>query len=94
MRRTASSLLLFYADHHDDAYRWAERRVIERHPRTDAAQIVEVRETVREIEVPRYVAAKEPAPMPESLLFDHVPDDHLLGYGVPVECLADTSAAT
>ena len=34
VHRTALSLLLCYADHHDDAYRWAERRVIEWHPRT------------------------------------------------------------
>ncbi len=93
LHRTASSLLLCYAGHHDDAYRWAERRVIERHPRTGAAQIVEVRETVREIEVPRYLAPEEPPP-PEPLLFEHVPDDHLLGYGVPVEWLADARAAT
>ena len=45
VHRTDSSLLLCYADHHDAAYQWAERRMIERHPRTGAAQIVEVRET-------------------------------------------------
>jgi len=43
VHRTASSVLLAYVDHHDSAYRWAERRRIERHPRTGAAQIVEVR---------------------------------------------------
>ena len=43
VHRTASSVLLAYVDHHDAAYRWAERRRIERHPRTGAAQIVEVR---------------------------------------------------
>ena len=99
VHRTASSLMLCYADHHDDAYRWAERRVIERHPRTGAAQIVEVRETLREIEVLRYVVAEDPTvaaapPAPKSPLFDHVPDDHLLGYGVPVEWLPDARAAT
>ena len=51
--------MLCYADHHDAAYRWAERRVLERHPRTGAAQLVEVRETVREIEVPVYVPAEQ-----------------------------------
>ena len=43
------SLLLAYVGHHDDAYRWAERRRIETHPKTGALQIVEVRERVEEI---------------------------------------------
>ncbi|MFC3183288.1 type II toxin-antitoxin system RelE family toxin [Cypionkella sinensis] len=30
VHRTASSILLVYVDHHDDAYKWAERRKIER----------------------------------------------------------------
>ena len=57
VHRTTSSVMLAYVGHHDAAYRWAERRRIERHPKTGAAQIVEIRETVREIEVPRAVAA-------------------------------------
>jgi hypothetical protein len=47
--------------HHDDAYDWAERRKLEVHPRTGAAQMVEVRELVREVEVPVYVEAAAPA---------------------------------
>ena len=86
VHRTASSVLLAYVGHHDAAYRWAERRRIERHPRTGAAQIVEVRETVREIEVPRPIVMEAPdvAPTPpKPLLFASVSDDKLLGYGVP-----------
>ena len=49
VHRTASSVMLAYVGHHDDAYRWAERRRIERHPKTGAAQIVEVRETIPRI---------------------------------------------
>ena len=100
VHRTDSSLLLCYADHHDAAYQWAERRMIERHPRTGAAQIVEVRETVREIEVPRYVtgeltvAEPAPPPAPKPRLLDHVTDDDLLGYGVPPEWLDEARAAT
>ncbi len=59
--KTATSLLLCYVDHHDAAYRWAEQRKLERHPKTGAAQLVEVRETVREIEIPRYVDVLMPA---------------------------------
>ena len=48
------------------------------------------RETVREIEVPRYVEAPEPefAVGPKAPLFEDVSDDDLLGYGVPPEWLA------
>jgi hypothetical protein len=31
IHRTRSSLLLVHVGHHDSAYRWAERRRIERH---------------------------------------------------------------
>ena len=94
IHRTASSLLLCYADHHDDAYRWAERRVIERHPRTGAAQLVEVRETVREIEIPQYVAAEAPVPVPKPALLAHLSAESLLAYGVPTQWLGDVRAAT
>jgi hypothetical protein len=69
----SSSLLLCYAAHHDDAYEWAERRKIETHPTTGAAQLVEVRERVREVEVPRYVDAPA-APARPALLFADVSD--------------------
>ena len=62
VHKTEASFLVCYVDHHDDAYRWAERRRIEAHPRTGAAQIVEVRERVEEIALPVYVEA-EPSPM-------------------------------
>lgn len=103
VHRTQASLLLCYVDHHDEAYRWAERRRIEAHPKTGAAQLVEVRETVKEITVPRYVEAEPSiasAPAAPSsakrlpLLFTHLTNDELLGYGVPAEWLADVRQAT
>ena len=54
VHKTDASLLLCYVDHHDEAYRWAERRKLETHPKTGAAQLVEIRETVQEIIVPTY----------------------------------------
>ena len=84
VHKTSRSFLLCYVGHHDDAYDWGERRKIERHPRTGAAQIVEVRETVRE--VPVYVEVEEPAPAPTPPLA-HVTDEGLLSYGVPQEWL-------
>lgn len=92
VHRTESSLLLCYVDHHDDAYHWAERRRIETHPRTGAAQLVQIRETFKDIVIPRYVEAEEPKP-PKQLLFAEIPEEELLGYGVPREWLDDVRAA-
>ncbi|MDQ2680169.1 MAG: UvrD-helicase domain-containing protein [Candidatus Eremiobacteraeota bacterium] len=93
VHRTQSSLLLCYVGHHDDAYDWAERRKLEIHPMTGAAQLVEVRETIQEIKVPRYVDVDRP-PKPKPLLFTGVSPQTLLNYGVPNEWLADVQAAT
>src|SRR5437773_4592461 len=88
VHRSARSLLLCYVDHHDKAYAWAERRKLEVHPKTGAAQLVEIRETVREIVVPRYVETAFPA-RPKPALFSSKTDAELLAYGVPVEWLND-----
>jgi hypothetical protein len=88
VHQTAHNLLLCYVGHHDDAYRWAERRKIEPHPKTGAAQLVEVRERVQEISLPRYVE-EEPAAYSTRPLFADIPEDELLGYGVPEEWLED-----
>lgn len=58
VHKTKSSFLIAYVGHHDDAYKWAERRRIDFHPRTGGAQIVEVRERVEEISVPSHKAKK------------------------------------
>lgn len=93
VHKTDASLLLCYVHHHDAAYRWAERRKIERHPKTGAAQLVEVRETVREIAVPKYIEVEQPAPE-QPLLFRDVSDDELLSYGVPAEWLDEVRQVT
>ena len=93
VHKTTSSFLLCYVDHHDRAYAWAERRKLETHPKTGAAQFVEIRERVEEIAVPVYVEVARPKP-PKPLLFANVADEVLLGYGVPVEWLADVRQAT
>lgn len=88
VHRTDTSLLLCYVDHHDHAYRWAERRKLETHPKTGAAQLVEIRETVQEIFVHKLVEVESPKPI-RPPLFQNVPDEELLGFGVPSEWLAD-----
>ena len=98
VRRVQDSLLLCYVDHHDKAYDWAGRRRLETHPKTGAAQLVEIRETVQQIIVPVYVQAELAlAPPPTSVpkrLFAGRTDDELLGYGVPAEWLDDVKQAT
>ena len=85
-----NSLLICYVGHHDNAYHWAERRKLETHPITGAAQFVEIRETVKEIVIPNYVTEDRPQPR----LFAKISDNELLSYGVPPEWLADVHAAT
>lgn len=92
VHKTQASLLLCYVDHHDKAYQWAERRKLETHPRTGAAQLVEIRERVEEIAVPRYVEVEQPV-APKPPLFTEVADGDLLAYGVPEEWLSDVRAA-
>ncbi len=106
VHKTAASLLIAFVAHHDDAYKWAERRRIETHPRTGAAQIVEVRERVEEI------AVRTPQQLPLSLGDDLRPlaparpaatvvfpfktlsRDDLLSVGVPTDWIDDVQAAS
>ena len=84
--------MLCYVDHHDNAYQWAERRRLETHPKTGAAQLVEVRKTVREVTVPIYAASVQEA-SPKPPLFAGISESDLLGYGVPAEWLNDVRNA-
>jgi mRNA-degrading endonuclease RelE of RelBE toxin-antitoxin system len=95
VHKSETSLLLCYVDHHDKAYQWAERRKLETHPKTGAAQLVELRETVKEITVPKYVddGVRHKPPPAKPPLFATVSDDDLLGYGVPIEWLPEVRRA-
>lgn len=108
VHRTATSFLLCYVDHHDKAYKWAERRKLEVHPKTGAAQWVEIRERVEEIVGQRAAGGGSATegfgghavgfPKGHQLqqkpqLFVGCTDEELLGYGVPPEWLADVRAA-
>jgi mRNA-degrading endonuclease RelE of RelBE toxin-antitoxin system len=92
VHKTANSLLLCYVDHHDKAYHWASRRKLETHPKTGAAQLVEIRETVQEIVVPIYIPGAALS-VEKPKLFAGVAEQALLAYGVPEEWLADVQAA-
>lgn len=97
VHKTNESFLICYVGHHDEAYSWAERRRIEAHPSTGAAQIVEVRERVQEIIVRKAVEVGEPLRHVHTVLpplFPHITDEELLSYGVPVDWLGDAKIAT
>src|SRR5665213_2898792 len=99
VHKTASSFLLCYVDHHDEAYGWAERRRIEAHPKTGAIQIVEVRERVEEIatRLP-FGIAEAPAPAyhatPAHFIFQNLSEDDLARIGVPADWVSDIRGAT
>ena len=92
VHKTQASFLLCYVDHHDAAYAWAERRRLETHPKTGAAQLVEIRERVQEIIIPTYVEAP-PQVRGKTKLFADLSDEVLLGYGIPGEWLNDVRDA-
>ena len=103
IHKTSSSFLICYVDHHDDAYKWAERRRIEAHPKTGAAQIVEVRERVEEIALPQYIQqeptveeATDPPTKERFLppLFLELSHDNLLDVGVPSDWIEDIQNAS
>jgi superfamily I DNA/RNA helicase/mRNA-degrading endonuclease RelE of RelBE toxin-antitoxin system len=105
VHRDGESMLVCYVDHHDKAYAWVGRRKLETHPATGAAQIVEVREGVREDTAPSY-AVREPTVAPyqppatvphgkaKAAIFAARSDDDLLGYGIPAEWLPEVRGAT
>lgn len=93
IHKTDISLMLCYAGHHDRAYDWAERRKLEVHPQTGAAQWVEIRERTEEILIRKPVEAQ--LPEPENLrLFTHISRENLLQYGVPEDWLDAVLEAT
>lgn len=95
VHRDKASLLLCYVGHHDKAYDWAQRRKLETHPRTGAAQFVEIRETVQEIPVPGQPQTQEkPEETARPPLFDLIPEEELLAYGIPPDWMADVRKAT
>jgi mRNA-degrading endonuclease RelE of RelBE toxin-antitoxin system len=91
VHKTDDSLMLCYVDHHDKAYDWASRRKIERHPKTGAAQLIEIRQKIEEVIVTKTKTAQFQPKLP---LFATIHPDELLSYGIPPEWLADVQTAT
>ncbi len=89
LRRDGDDNLLAYVGHHNDAYRWAERRKFIPHERSGAMQIVEVIEGQQTAgpEFGDHSGAREAA---EDTVqpFWSLTDDQLLDVGVPREWLS------
>ena len=77
--RGKTTWVLLYVDHHNKAYKWAEKRQIGRHSVTGAFQIIECVETVKKVEKIIEVPVEPKAPP----LFIDCPDKYLLSLGVP-----------
>ena len=102
VHKTENSFLICYVNHHDVAYKWAERRRIETHPKTGVAQIVEVREKIEEIESPyftkmeslEYGVADSPDQAYLPSPFSKLSEQALLGVGVPEDWVVDIRQAS
>jgi superfamily I DNA/RNA helicase/mRNA-degrading endonuclease RelE of RelBE toxin-antitoxin system len=77
--------LVLYADHHDEAYRWAATKRTAIHPKTGSLQIFDVERAERALPTvlapPPVAPASTPTPTPG--LFDAHPDETLFLAGVP-----------
>jgi len=97
LHKDGEHTLLAWVGHHDEAYRWAERRKLVPHERTGAMQLVEIVERVEERLAPLEAAAEEiPPPVAVHRPFADLSDDALLDVGVPRDWLGavrDTDVA-
>jgi mRNA-degrading endonuclease RelE of RelBE toxin-antitoxin system len=97
LHKDGEHTLLTWVGHHDEAYRWAERRKLVPHERTGAMQLVEVVERVEERSVQFDTAAEDvPPPVAVERPFAELSDDALLDVGVPrewLEAVRDTDVA-
>lgn len=73
--------LMLYVDHHEPAYKWAEKRKIEINPNTGSLQVFTVEESTLEQATGIQQTPAQPG------LFDAVRDRQLLQLGVPEEAL-------
>lgn len=84
--------VLLYVDHHDAAYKWAERRKLAINPVTGAMQVV----VVEQVTVQAPVSNVEPEPAPvsteplasKSLVYADMADHDLMSLGVPQDWIA------
>ena len=90
IHKTDRHFTICYVDHHDAAYRWAENRKGQVHPKTGSFQLVEIRELVEEVVVKRVIEEN----VPQQPFFADFSSDTLLSYGIPEEWLQDVAAVS
>lgn len=86
-RPEPDTYILLWVDHHDEAYRWAERKKVVVNPNTGALQIWNVEEN-------QAAAAAVSALASPVGLFAEIKDKHLLQFGVPEPLLTEVRAVT
>lgn len=84
-RPEPSTYILLWVDHHDEAYRWAERKKVVVNPNTGALQIWNVEEG-------KPVVDAVSGPVSPIGLFAEVKDKHLLQFGIPEPLLPKVRA--
>lgn len=98
IHKTSETFTVCYADHHDQAYQWAEKRRFEIHATTGAAQIVKLREVVEErlvIEREEYRETTQNITKNEdSIPLKTYSKELLLSYGIPQEWVETVQRAT
>lgn len=88
LHKDGEHTLLAWVGHHDEAYRWAERRRLVPHERTGAMQLVEIVERTEErLVYTETVEGAAPAPVAVHRPFARLSDDDLLNVGVPRDWL-------
>ena len=83
--------VLLYVDHHDEAYRWAEKRRLAINPVTGAMQMVVLERVSEAAPVSPAKAGGEPSPSVEVTsepIFAELSDRDLLSLGVPEDAVA------
>ena len=94
LHKDGEHTLLAWVGHHDEAYRWAERRRLVPHERTGAMQFVEVVERqVEHLVYTEKVDEGPPPPLAARRPFAAVSQDVLLDVGVPRDWLDAVRAA-
>src|SRR3569623_115617 len=97
LHKDGDRTLLAYVGHHEDAYRWSERRRPLPHERTGAMQFVEIVERQELVAAPAQTSTNAimvaPEPLPVHRPFATLTDDQLLDVGEPREWLAGVREA-
>jgi superfamily I DNA/RNA helicase len=89
-RPEPNTYILLWVDHHDEAYRWAERKKLVVNPSTGSLQIWHVEQPTTPAKVAAAVVESSAPPA----LFAQVKDKHLLNFGIPEPLISEVRSIT